>query len=39
MKPKQLGIAIILLSITVIVLMLSFKVQFDSQQQKACASA
>lgn len=39
MRPKQLGIAIVVLSVAVIGLMIFFKVQFDVQQQQACASA
>jgi hypothetical protein len=39
MKPKQLGMAIVILSILVIVLMLFFKIQFDRQQLQACADA
>ena len=36
MKPKQLGMAIIILSIIVIGLMISFIVQLDKQQLEAC---
>ena len=39
MKPKHLGIAIVILSIAIIALMLSFKIQFDRQQLKACTEA
>jgi uncharacterized membrane protein len=39
MKPKHLGIAIVILSIAIITLMLSFKLQYDRQQLKACAEA
>jgi len=39
MKPRQLGLAIVVLSIVVIGLMIFFKIQFDAQQQQACAQA
>ena len=37
MKSKQLGIVIVILSVVVIIMMLSFKIQLDKQQLKACA--
>ena len=39
MKPKQLGMGIVILSIVIILLMILFKVQFDKQQLMACAAA
>lgn len=39
MKPKKLGIAIIVLSVLIITLMILFKIQFDKQQLQACAEA
>lgn len=37
MKPRQLGIAILVLSIAVVALMITFKIQYDERQLNACA--